>query len=147
MLFLTLSCSSQQTNNKAEINKQSLPANTVDFEKTTPQKFLELLKISDKKNKVLYFFKKAPVGWVKKEDIDLLIPLIKSNDTCKCLIAIFSSYAPFGNYSTIGGQVIDMIDSYREKKSFAVNQNYCSKVDMGKVKEIEKWWNEYRKDK
>lgn len=113
----------------------------VDFNVITVKEFIELIKkrkLNDRENSIGYL-KNAKVGWVKKSDLDLLIPLIRSTDTCKCVISLLSSSNYPGQYSILGGFAIELINSYRFNVEFPEQLYNCPRTEEEKIKEIERW--------
>lgn len=121
----------------------------IDFNKVSVYEYLELLKVeknnTNKLENILTIGLKTPENWLTDKDIDTLINYINSNDPAKCVMQIVSSYIPIEDSSTIGGQVLDILEAYKNKKSYPTTLTSCSKTDEKRIEEIKKWWNDYKK--
>jgi len=110
--------------------------------------FIELLKIDSNdtsKVNILTIGMTASENWVSQEDIDTLIILINSTKPAKCVMQIISSYLPIGENSTIGGQVMNIIEAYKDKKLYPNALTSCAKTDEERIKKIKQWWDEQKK--
>jgi len=65
---------------------------------------------------------------------------IYSGEKCKCVIKVYSDYLPFDDYSTIGGQAMNLIDAYRKNENYFDAPWDCSKNDSIRAKNIVSWW-------
>lgn len=114
-----------------------------DFAQSSPKDLIDLLKNPDNRRAKLnqiVFNDKAPIDWIKKSDLEFLMPLIHSSDTSKCFVSVLSSQACFSNCSaTLGGYAIEMITCYRKKVQFPQSFFNCPQTEAQKVKEIEEW--------
>ena len=131
---------SKRVLNSVKIDKKQV---MFDFARSTPKDLINLLKNPDnrraKLNQIM-FNNKAPVNWIKKSDLEFLMPLIHSSDTSKCFVSVLSSQACFSNCSaTLGGHAIEMIACYRKKVQFPHSFYNCPQADAQKVKEIQEW--------
>ncbi|MDX2003364.1 MAG: hypothetical protein SFW35_13085 [Chitinophagales bacterium] len=100
---------------------------------------------------------KAPYEWIKPDDIDSLVKLIRSKEPCAGLILKSSNiYPPNNVQSTVGVEAMLMIDSYRKGWYPAFNStlDYSKELtpDAGTkkllilpqpalVRDIEQWYN------
>lgn len=110
--------------------------------------FIELLKIDNKtpnQLNILTVGLQTPENWVSAKDIDSLMTFIKSNEPAKCVMQIVSSHLPLGDSSTIGGQVMDIIEAFKDKKSYPTILTSCAKTDQERIKKLTVWWNEQKK--
>jgi hypothetical protein len=108
----------------------------------TVQQYVEMLKVKTKENHlhVIIIEKVAEKDWVKKEIIPYLLTLIESEMDANCVMSYYSSKLPIPNNSTLGGQVMNLIDSYRHSKNYPAFLTDCSRTDLERVKEIKRWW-------
>lgn len=125
-----------------------LSKNSVDFNKTSLREFVAKLKIDSSMidNEQNHFYilttiNKADLNWIKEEDLPILMSLIESKEPSYCVMQFISSQLLFEK-STIGGQVMNLIDSYRYRKQYPYFLIDCSKNDYRRAEEIKKWWNE-----
>lgn len=86
-----------------------------------------------------------PIDWVKKENIDTLISLLSSRDSCNCFIDPLSSYIP-NDFAEKGGYATVFIKSYKDKKPIKFGLYSCPKADRIMEKELINWWKN-EKDK
>jgi hypothetical protein len=85
-------------------------------------------------------FGKTGENWITDSDIENLIGLIDSRDTTYCIVQMISSNLPkWTDYSTLGGQIMNIIDSYRFNTSYPSFLCDCSKNDQNRKKEILEW--------
>jgi hypothetical protein len=122
---------------------------SVDLHKVSPRQLLSILDFRSDTAKGARYVTVSfdpPENWVRQEDLGYLMKLIGSKDKCRCVIKVFSDYLPIDDYSTIGGQAMNMIDSYRNRKSYFEGSANCAKTDSLRQKEVEVWWSG-RKDK
>lgn len=110
--------------------------------------FIELLKI-DKDNlsqlNILTVNMQTTENWVTKKDIDSLMTLIYSREPAKCVMQVVSSHLPIGDNSTIGGQVMDIIEAFKENKSYPTILTSCAKTDQERIDKLTKWWDKQKK--
>lgn len=127
-----------------------MESNVTNINKLTVFQFIELLKI-DKENskktpKVLTISgMQTPENWLTKSDVDSLVTLINSTDSAKCIMLVISSYLPLNESSTIGGQIMNIIKAYKDKKKYPTFLISYAKTDQKQIAEIEDWWNEQKK--
>lgn len=110
--------------------------------------FIELLKIDNEKPNqlnILTVGMQSPENWVTEKDIDSLMTLINSTEPAKCVMQVISSYLPVGDSSTIGGQVMEIIEAFKDKKSYPTILTSCAKTDKERIDKLAKWWNEQKK--
>lgn len=110
--------------------------------------FIELLKMDkDKPSQlnILTIGMKTPENWLTKKDIDSLMTLIHSTEPAKCVMQVVSSHLPVGDNSTIGGQVMDIIEAFKENKSYPTILTSCAKTDQERIDKLTKWWDEQKK--
>ncbi|MHC8948255.1 hypothetical protein [Sphingobacterium hungaricum] len=106
--------------------------------------YIEKLKLSDTSSyrNMINIYKKAPKDWITLSDIDSLVLLIDSEVPAKCTMLTISSLMPTkGDSSTIGGQVMNIIQSYREKTPYPNQLTNCAKTDAVRAQEIKDWWS------
>ena len=88
----------------------------------------------------MYNFFCFPDDWVKKENIEPLIKLLKSQEKCYCIVNPLSSYSASSESATVGGFAIELINSYRLKKKLSFGLWSCPETDERKANEIIAWW-------
>jgi hypothetical protein len=116
---------------------------SIDLHKTTPRQLLSILKYdSDTAKGVKYITVSfdPPKNWVQLEDVKYFLQFMNSNEKCKCVIKVFSSHLPFDDYSTIGAQAMNLIDSYRKNEPYFSGVWNCAKNDSLRALEIKTWW-------
>jgi uncharacterized protein len=110
--------------------------------------FIELLKIDNEKPNqlnILTIDMQTPENWVSAKDIDSLMTFINSTEPAKCVMQVVSSHLPLGDSSTIGGQVMDIIEAFKENKSYPTILTSCAKTDQERIEKLTEWWNEQKK--
>jgi uncharacterized protein len=110
--------------------------------------FIELLKIGNEKPNqlnILTVGMQTPANWVSEKDIDSLMTFINSTEPAKCVMQVVSSHLPLGDSSTIGGQVMDIIEAFKENKSYPTILTSCAKTDQERIDKLTKWWDEQKK--
>ncbi|WP_316766015.1 hypothetical protein [Pedobacter frigiditerrae] len=116
----------------------------IDLSKLNVHQYVELLKVdSNEVNKfnILTVGMERPKNWVTKKDIYILINLIDSAEPAKCVMQIVSSHLPVRESSTIGGQVMNIIEAFKENKAYPTALTSCAKTDAERVKNIKVWWD------
>ena len=115
--------------------------------KISPKQLFSVLKFSSDTAKGVNFITvgDAPTNWIQFADVKYLVRFINSHEKCKCVIKVYSDYLPFDNYSTLGGQAMNLIDSYRKKEPYFKGVWNCAKNDSLRAKEIKTWWKSLNK--
>ena len=114
-----------------------------DLHKISPVQLLSYLDFNSDTAKNVTFVTVSfdvPENWVGFVDVVQLMKSIHSEVKCKCVIKVYSSYLPVNDYSTVGGQAMNLIDSYRTQKPYFEGSWNCAKTDSSRIKEIEKWY-------
>ena len=111
--------------------------------------FIKILKIKEPvPNKVHFIsvWSNVDSTWISKKDISYLIPLMDVTDSAYCIGSPLSSvgFTGINDYSTLGGQVMNLIDFYRLNKIAPVYHPVCLKNDSVRKKEILDWWKDYQ---
>ncbi len=125
--------------------------NFLSFDSITVMEFVELLPLKKnvtKNSNILIVIGQANSTWVTKNDIPKLIKMIDSEQPACCIeraIATTTLKSPVGEESTVGGQVMNLIDSYRFNKPFPFSLINCSVSEKERQKEILDWWAEKNK--
>jgi hypothetical protein len=89
---------------------------------------------------------KTPTNWIRKEDVKVLMALVRSDAKCRCVVHGLSSYrTPVTEYSTVGGIAMDLIDAFRGQTQYPAKMWTCTKTDKQRASAIEKWWAAYSK--
>jgi hypothetical protein len=90
----------------------------------------------------LQIVEKADLNWITKDDIDKLIKYINSDQPAYCVVYSDQPTRAVKEESTIGGQVMEIIDSYKFRRPYP---DFClswSKTDQDRVIKTLDWWNE-----
>ena len=87
-----------------------------------------------------------PIDWVKKEQIDTLVSMLNSNDTCECFLNPLSSTIP-NDVAEKGGYAAIFIKAFKEKKAVSFGLYSCPKVNKELNKELITWWNKTKMTK
>jgi hypothetical protein len=110
----------------------------------TVNEYIDILKIQNPIPYGIYILNtsgNAPNNWITKRDIAQMISLIDSQARTYCIMQMISSNMPdLLEYSTLGGQIMNLIDSYRFNKKYPYFLTDCSKNDDMRKKEIIEWW-------
>ena len=128
---------------QTEKDNQLSTSNFINLNDLTVFQFIEMLKMDNVNSKglnILTIGMQTPKNWVTEKDIDSLITLINSTDPAKCVMQSISSYLPVNDSSTIGGQVMDIIESYKDKKQYPTVLTSCAKTDKNRIEIIMQWW-------
>ena len=80
-----------------------------------------------------------PKNWVKPNDIDYLVSIMKSKEKCCGYMNIFSSTIS-NEEAEIGGFAIIFLNSYISKTKINMGLNCNPKTDIKSIKKIEKWY-------
>ena len=115
----------------------------LDLHTLTPKQFFSALKYNSDTAKGVKWVTvswDAPKDWVQLDDVKYFMQYMDSTEKCKCIITVISSYLPFDDYSTLGGQAMNLIDSYRKNQPYFQGSWDCSKNDSLRVQEIKEWW-------
>ena len=108
----------------------------------TPLSLIEKLKTDTSKGG-LTMVDEFPPSWVTLQDIEKLIPLISSKQSCKCLVNPYSSNLPKAN-SDVGGYAILFINSYRNRAKIEIGLYKCITTNEQDVNEILVWWKDFK---
>jgi len=142
IIFL-LSCSQNRVKDPNGNNNEWLKP-----EQFTPISFIDYFIIETNQSSninIITMMDCFPDNWVKKSDLEALIPLIKSTKKCNCFQNPISSYIPSKVTANVGGYAILFINSYRKKEKIKLGLNACPQTDKISVEEIERWWLEQKK--
>ncbi len=120
------------------------------FHRITVVDYVELLKFEERGIYTIYRLttgNRAKSDWIKESDLNYLMTLIESKRRAKCVKeSISSDWKPGSDdFSTLGGQVMNIIDSYRKNEPYPNFFVDCSITDSTRVQEIKKWWEERSK--
>jgi len=144
---ISLSCE-KSVCNETFSNSEFTDFKDMNFDSISVREYVELLKIEKREKNYLHkirFENNAKIDWIKKEDIPYLMTLVESEKDAKCVMSNYSSKLPIPNNSTLGGQVMNLIDSYRLKEAYPIFLTDCSKTETERVKEIKTWWEKIKK--
>jgi hypothetical protein len=112
--------------------------------------FLKVLAIADYDSNSFYIIRikdQVKTGWVKASEIDSLILLIDSKEPSYCIEGSYASLRPPNRRSTIGGQVMNLIDSFRLNWGYPMLPFDCATNDEKRKAEILKWYKKFKKGK
>ena len=104
-----------------QILDKGLKSDFINLNEISVYQFIELLKVDQNKPSQLNILTvglQTQENWVTEKDIDTLMPFINSTDPAKCVMQVISSHLPVGDSSTIGGQVMDIIEAFINKKTY-----------------------------
>lgn len=108
----------------------------------TVKSFFKLFTKKYKKDSKLNFITMCgefPENWVKKDDIEYLISIMKSKKKCCGYVNVFSSTIS-NEEAEIGGFSIIFLNSYISKTKINLGLNCNPKTDIKSIKKIEKWY-------
>ncbi len=80
-----------------------------------------------------------PENWVKNEDIEYLMSLIKSKKKCCSYINIYSSFMTT-EQAEVGGFAIIFMNSLIENKKINLGLTNSPKTDIKEIEKIESWY-------
>ncbi|MEO1484092.1 MAG: hypothetical protein AAFU57_00005 [Bacteroidota bacterium] len=83
--------------------------------------------------------------WLDMDDLEFLVSVVESQQECKCIMRMVSSYIPNPKNMTIGNQAISIIEAYRNGQAFPNGLTICQLYEKEKVIEVKNWWAEYKK--
>lgn len=117
----------------------------IDLSKISVKEYLGMLKIdstkySSDKTYLILLSDKTSANWIEKSDVEWLMKYVDSKEPSYCVMQVFSSHLPINETSKLGGQVMNLIDSYRLKKEYPFFLTDCSKNDEKRSEEIKEWW-------
>lgn len=110
--------------------------------------FIDMLKLNDDKNnsqKYLRVTSIEPQKWFSENDIDSLMTFIHSTVPSKCVMQIASSHLPNGESSTLGAQVMNILEAYKNNQSYPIELSNSATTDSEKIERLKKWWMEMKK--
>jgi uncharacterized protein len=131
-----------------QILDKGLKSNFINLKDYSVYQFIELLKIDNEKPNQLNILTvdiQTPENWVSAKDIDSLMTFINSNEPAKCVMQVVSSHLPLGDSSTIGGQVMNIIEAFKDNKSYPTILKSCAKTNQERIEKLTEWWNEQKK--
>jgi hypothetical protein len=120
----------------------------LDLNTTSVEEFVEMLPIKAYNQSDIFILTigtEAEIGWVKESDIESLMELIKCKKKAYCIMKAISSQLPIGETSTVGGIAMDLIDSFRNRTEYPLGLTTCTGHNKNRVKEIQIWYNEFKK--
>jgi hypothetical protein len=86
-----------------------------------------------------------PENWLKREDIDSLVKLVKSTDKCNCFLEPMSSYIPFNDSANVGGYAIKLIEAYKQQRKVSFGLYSCPKTNEKDADKLIRWWSHQEK--
>ncbi len=130
-------------NNKAKDSVKTLrpkDLNVKSFIKLFTEKYVE-----NKKLNLITLSGEFPENWVKDDDVDYLMSLIKSKKKCCSYINIYSSLITT-EQAEVGGFAIIFMNSFIENKKINLGLANSPKTDIKAIERIEMWYKN-RKNK
>lgn len=130
-------------NNKAKDSVKTLSPkdlNAKSFIKLFTEKYVE-----NKKLNLITLSGEFPENWVKDDDVEYLMSLIKSKKKCCSYINIYSSFITT-EQAEVGGFAIIFMNSFIENKKINLGLTNSPKTDTKAVERIESWYKN-RKNK
>ncbi len=114
--------------------------------------FFYMLQVDDEKpvngvshkQYILTTIGKTGKDWIKNKDVEFLMQFIESKERSNCVMQAISSQMNFTDTSTVGGQVMNLIDAYRFKKEYPYFLTDCANTDEKRVVGIKLWWNKHQ---
>ena len=155
--LILFSCQEPKTSNKLEkVHNAAKNVNTVAdtamwdrLKNSTVLSFLDKVINNRIDNKPLNFITIEDDGtsnnWIKPQDVDTLIAIIKSKKHCKCVVDPLSSYLPTNDYAELGGYAILLLKQYKEKKDIRFSLYACPKANEKDANELIKWWTQNKR--
>ena len=152
-IFTLITSSCGQTNNKTGeqvIKKQSEMSSEkeeiwLNPKNMTPLSFIETMRRKTNTGglNIITMLDDFPDNWIKREDVDSLINLVKSEEKCYCFLNPLSSFIP-SDSATVGGYVIQLITAYQQEKRVTFGLYSCPKTNEFEADNIIKWWAEQK---
>lgn len=112
-----------------------------------PKSFIKLFTEKYNKDSNLNFVTLTgdfPKNWVKPDDIEYLISIMKSKEKCCGYMNTFSSFISSEN-GEVGGFAIIFLNSYISKTKINMGLNCNPKTDEESVTKIESWYRNSKK--
>jgi len=155
-IVLIVSCNSEKTSSTKEVygtnDSSKYITDTIYtfgfgrniYENLTPNQFLNHLLNYKVDSKVLNFliYAKAPIVWIKQDDIDTLILRVFDTTKVRCIVNPLSSYIPDSS-SCVGREAQNMIAAYIQKRSYLDFLYSFGQVDSVKAKELISWYKNW----
>ena len=129
-------------NNKAKDSVKTLrpkDLNAKSFIKLFTEKYVE-----NKKLNIITLSGEFPENWVKDDDVEYLMSLIKSKKKCCSYINIYSSFITT-EQAEVGGFAIIFMNSFIENKKINLGLTNSPKTDTKAVERIESWYKNRKK--
>lgn len=107
-----------------------------------PKSFIELFKKEynkDSKMNSVTLMGDFPENWVKPNDIEYLISIMKSKEKCCGYMNTYSSFISSEN-GEVGGFAVIFLNSYISKTKINMGLNCNPKTDEESVTKIESWY-------
>jgi hypothetical protein len=130
-------------NNKVKDSAKTLrpkDLNVNSFIKLFSEKYVE-----NKKLNLITLSGEFPENWLKDEDVEYLMSLIKSKKKCCSYINIYSSFITT-EQAEVGGFAIIFMNSFIENKKVDLGLANSPKTDAKAIERIESWYRN-RKNK
>ncbi|MEW5677384.1 hypothetical protein ABGT15_13820, partial [Flavobacterium enshiense] len=146
--FATKNSTQKSSSKSTLIEERKDSVQTLRPEDLNVKSFLKLFteKYDENKNlNLITLSGEFPKNWVKDEDIDYLMSLIKSERKCCSYINIYSS-AITNEEAEVGGFAIIFMNSYIENKKINLGLTSSPKTDTKAIERIESWYRN-RKNK
>ncbi|MEN0051574.1 MAG: hypothetical protein AAF806_31205 [Bacteroidota bacterium] len=105
--------------------------------------FISLLPVQEhlsNKMHILTTIGQVKADWINEQDLEILMEYIDSENPSHCVVQAISSQSPIGEESTVGGQIINIINSYRRKEPYPNFLTLCAETNEARIEEVKKWW-------
>lgn len=132
-----------QTKNTSKVVKTKWK----DINNLTVFQYIDLLKIDKEKPKVRFLSivgKQTVRDWITEKDVDSLIVLTNSPEPAKCVKSPLSSQIPKDS-ATIGGQVLYLLEAYKQGQDYPAFLASCGITDKRKMEELKQFWKGWKK--
>ncbi|RKS02840.1 hypothetical protein [Flavobacterium sp. 102] len=140
--FLTLSCEKKEQKNISKTDNNWVLKSTKEY---TPLSFIEAAKKTVNPFDFSSIENDFQKGWITAKDLDSLILVVDSKETCNCYLDPLSSYIP-NDSAQVGGFAIEFIKAFKENKKVDFGLYSCPKVDEKEAEELKVWWKNQNRE-
>lgn len=129
------------------LSKKNLEANTARYYKNlnpkdlNPKSFISLFKERYNKTSInsISMLGDFPDNWVKPNDVQYLMSIMKSKEKCCGYMNVFSSHISTED-AEVGGFAIVFLNSYISRTKINLGLNSYPKTNKQSIKKIEDWY-------
>lgn len=111
------------------------------YAKYTPIELIAYLQHQGGKHCPTIAVDNAPASWLQKMDVAVLMPLLRSDQTCANVHSIYSSFRDC-QPSTVSREAAFMIQGFRQGKYPPMMNSGTAQLDR---QELEQWWADYQR--